>query len=159
MSKCYNRRDNHSYNHPYNKPSYILCLNCLAKDPPLARLRACGQLVDPDAVDLCFTAEEAARFLTEVMDAPLSSEDVATLEERIKGWSSGLQKAALSLRDQPHEQGTALIDAFTRSHHVVVDFLIEEVLARLPAHIRNFLLYMFILDRLFGPLCDRCWVT
>jgi LuxR family maltose regulon positive regulatory protein len=35
-----------------------------------------------------------------------------------------------------------------------VDYLLEEVLHRLPDSVRDFLLQTAILDRLTGPLCD-----
>jgi LuxR family maltose regulon positive regulatory protein len=36
----------------------------------------------------------------------------------------------------------------------VVDYLVEEVLARQPEALRTFLLQTSILDRMCGPLCD-----
>src|SRR5262249_43943350 len=44
--------------------------------------------------------------------------------------------------------------SFTGSHHLVVDYLVEEVLQRQSARIQTFLLGTSILDRLCGPLCD-----
>jgi LuxR family maltose regulon positive regulatory protein len=125
-------------------------------DPPLplARLRARGQLTELRAQDLRFTPEEAATFLREVMGLSLTAEDVAALEERTEGWVAGLQLAALSLRNRPSEQRTEFINAFTGSHRFVVDYLVDEVLARQPAHLQTFLLHTSILAQLSGPLCD-----
>src|SRR3712207_2049949 len=125
-------------------------------DPPLplSCLRARGQLTELRAQDLRFTREEAATFLREVMGLALSVEDVAALEARTEGWIAGLQLAALSLQDRPPEQMTRFIDAFGGSNRFVVDYLVDEVLARQPAHLQTFLLETSILERLSAPLCD-----
>lgn len=43
---------------------------------------------------------------------------------------------------------------FAGDNRYIVDYLVEEVLQRQPAPIRNFLLQTAILDRLNGSLCD-----
>lgn len=124
------------------------------EDPPLplARLRARGQLAELRAADLRFTHREASAFLTEVMGLNLSSDDIRALEERTEGWVAGLQLAALSLHG--HEDVPAFIRTFAGDHRYVLDYLVEEVLQRQPAALRDFLLQTAILDRLNGPLCD-----
>ncbi len=119
---------------------------------PLARLRVQGTLTELRAPDLRFTVEETATFLTEVMGLPLSIEQVTALQVRTEGWITGLQLAALSL--QGREELAGFIEAFTGSHRYVVDYLVEEVLARQPAAVQDFLMQTCILDRLCGPLCD-----
>jgi LuxR family transcriptional regulator, maltose regulon positive regulatory protein len=123
-------------------------------DPPLplTRLRTRGELTELRAADLRFTAGEAAAFLTDVMGLLLTSDQVAALELRTEGWVAGLQLTALAL--QNHPDPTGFVAAFSGSHRFVVDYLVEEVLARLPAHLQTFVLRTAILDRLCGPLCD-----
>ncbi len=124
------------------------------EDPnlPLARLRVRGQLTEIRVTDLRFTTSEAAEFLNQVMDLNLSSEEVASLGTRTEGWIAGLQMAALSM--QGREDTASFIQAFTGSHHFVLDYLVEEVLQRQPERVHSFLLQTSILDRLSGPLCD-----
>jgi ATP/maltotriose-dependent transcriptional regulator MalT len=124
------------------------------EDPhlPMARLRARSQLTELRATDLRFTPSEAAEFLNQVMGLTLSAEDIAALETRTEGWIAGLQLAALSM--QGREDITSFIQAFTGSHHFVLDYLVEEVLQRQPEGIHSFLLKTAILDRLCGSLCD-----
>lgn len=124
------------------------------EDPslPLARLRARRQLIELRAADLRFTTDEAAAFLNQVMGLPLSPADVAALEQRTEGWIAGLQLAALSM--QNHKDLAGFIAAFTGSHRFILDYLIEEVIARQPDYVQAFLLQTSILDRLCGPLCD-----
>ena len=124
------------------------------EDPqlPLARLRARGDMTELRVADLRFTTNEAATFLNEAMGLNLSAHNVATLERRTEGWIAGLQLAALSM--QGHEDATGFIQAFTGSHHFVMDYLVEEVLRQQPERIQSFLLCTSILDQLCGPLCD-----
>jgi ATP/maltotriose-dependent transcriptional regulator MalT len=124
------------------------------EDPrlPLARLRAKGQLTELRAADLRFTAEEAAAFLNAGMGLRLAAADIAALEARTEGWIAGLQLAALSLRGRQDAHG--FIQAFAGDHRYIVDYLVDEVLARQTEPVRGFLLQTAILDRLYGPLCD-----
>jgi LuxR family maltose regulon positive regulatory protein len=124
------------------------------EDPPLplARLRVRGQLTELRAADLRFTPVEAAEFLNQMMGLKLSDADIAALEARTEGWIAGLQLAALSM--QGRSDAANFIQAFTGSHHFILDYLVEEVLQRQPEHVRNFLLQTAILDRLSSPLCD-----
>lgn len=119
---------------------------------PLARWRARRQLAEVRSEDLRFTLEEAAAFLNRVMMLELSDEDIAALENRTEGWISGLQLAALSVRDRADP--ARFIAAFAGSHRFIIDYLAEEVLSRQSSAVRQFLLSTSILDRLCGPLCD-----
>jgi LuxR family maltose regulon positive regulatory protein len=124
------------------------------EDPqlPLARLRARGQLTELRANDLRFTPAEAAGFLNQLMGLNLSARDIADLEARTEGWIAGLQLAAISM--QGHKDTTGFIQAFTGSHHFVLDFLVEEVLEQQSEKVQKFLLFTSILDRLCGSLCE-----
>jgi LuxR family maltose regulon positive regulatory protein len=123
-------------------------------DPPLplALLRARGQVVELRAADLRFTGDEAASFLNEIMGLGLDSDAIALLEGRTEGWVSGLQMAALSLRDHPDPRG--FIERFSGTNRHILDYLLEEVLANQPPEVQNFLLKTSLLDRLCAPLCD-----
>jgi LuxR family maltose regulon positive regulatory protein len=138
-------------------PDHLHLLIATRSDPPLplARLRSRGQLTELRAADLRFTAAEAQEFLNRVMGLDLTAADVQALDDRTEGWIAGLQLAALSLRGIP-ERGAVdvFIEAFTGSNRFVIDYLADEVLARQPGPVRDFLLRTAILGRLTGPLCD-----
>jgi LuxR family maltose regulon positive regulatory protein len=135
-------------------PAHLHLIIATRADPPLplSRLRARGELTELRATDLRFTADEAAAFLTEVMQLPLSADAVAALEVRTEGWIAGLQFAALAMRDRTDH--ASFIAAFTGSNRFVMDYLLEEVFERLPGHLQSFLNQTSILERLCGPLCD-----
>ena len=137
----------------HNPPQMHLVI-ATREDPhlPLSRLRSLDQLTELRADDLRFTSSEAAEFLNRVMNLNLSEEDIVALETRTEGWIAGLQLAAISLQGQ--EDVTSHIKAFTGSHRLVLDYLIEEVINQQPENIQVFLLQTAILDRLTGPLCD-----
>ncbi|MEM9163752.1 MAG: hypothetical protein AAGC54_11880 [Cyanobacteria bacterium P01_F01_bin.4] len=123
-------------------------------DPPLslARLRSHGDLTELRVSDLRFTPDEAAAFLNQAMGLEISAADVAALEQRIEGWITGLQLAALSL--QGREDISDFVAAFSGDDRYIVDYLLEEVLQRQPEHVRHFLLQTAILERLSGSLCN-----
>jgi len=128
-------------------------------DPPLplARVRACGQMVELRAADLRFTEPEAAQFLNDIMELRLDAGLVAVLEERTEGWIAGLQMAALSMRNR--EDLLGFIEGFSGTNRYILDYLLEDVLAGQPPEIQRFLLYTSILERLTAPLCDAVLVN
>jgi LuxR family transcriptional regulator, maltose regulon positive regulatory protein len=123
-------------------------------DPPLplARLRARGELVELRSAELRFTRAEAGEYLAGPMHLALAPADVATLADRTEGWAAALQLAGLSLRDRADP--AAAVAAFAGDDRFIVDYLAEEVLARQPAEVREFLLATSVLHRLTGGLCD-----
>ena len=124
------------------------------EDPalPLARLRAGGELVEVRAADLRFTLEEVAAYLNDVVGLDLAAGDLAALEGRTEGWIAALQLAALSMQGRDDVAG--FIAGFAGDDRYIVDYLVDEVLGRQPAPVRDFLMRTSILDRLSGPLCD-----
>jgi LuxR family transcriptional regulator, maltose regulon positive regulatory protein len=138
-------------------PDHLHLVMATRSDPPLplARLRSRGQLSELRAADLRFTPAEAREFLNQVMGLELTEADADALEDRTEGWIAGLQLAALSLRGIADRNEVAgFIQAFTGTNRFVIDYLADEVLARQPPQVRDFLLRTAVLDRLHGPLCD-----
>ncbi len=137
-----------------HQPSRLHVLLATRSDPtlPLARMRARGQLGEVRAADLRFTVEESAAYLNGAMGLRLSDSDVTALDGRTEGWIAALQLAALSI--QGRDDASAFIAGFAGDDRYVVDYLGEEVLARQPPDVREFLLRTSILERLSGPLCD-----
>jgi LuxR family maltose regulon positive regulatory protein len=135
---------------------HILLLSRIDPPLPLARLRARGQLAELRAADLRFTAEEAAAFFRDTMGLALPAEDAALLAGRTEGWVAGLQLAALAVQGRPDPR--AFVAAFTQgaagSQRYIFDYLIDEVVARQPEAVQQFLLSTAVLNRLCGPLCD-----
>ena len=137
----------------HQPPELHVVLATRADPPlPLARMRARGQLREVRAADLRFTVDEAAAYLNESMGLTLSDAQVATLDGRTEGWIAALQLAALSM--QGRDDAGAFIAGFAGDDRYVVDYLAEEVLARQPDDVRDFLLATSVLERLSGPLCD-----
>ena len=137
-----------------HRPGAFHLVIATRSDPPLplARLRARGLMVELRTADLRFTEPEAAQFLNDVMGLRLDAGSVAVLEERTEGWVSGLQMAALSMRDR--KDVIAFIEGFSGTNRYILDYLLEEILASQPPEIQHFLLYTSILERLAAPLCD-----
>jgi len=122
-------------------------------DPPLSlgRLRVSGDLLEVREQDLRFTRDEASAFFRLTLPDGLPAHLVDVLEERTEGWAAGLRMAALAL------QGTVdpevVVKSFTGNHHFVMDYLLEEALARQPEAIQRFLIQTSILSRFDVELC------
>ncbi len=122
-------------------------------DPPisLASQRARGQLVEIRMATLRFNAGETAAFVQQAVHSPLDQQRIDVLAKRADGWVAALRFAALALNMQDGDQPVAetLLD-----HGVIMDYLLSEVLARLPVATQEFLLRTAILKQLTGSLCD-----
>ena len=124
------------------------------EDPqlPLARLRAGGQLTELRAADFALPppkqpASSTRRWAS--TSRPMTS----------PRWKAA-PKAGLPACSWPRfrcrgsRTPPSFIQAFTGSHHFVLDYLLEEVLQRQSDTVQTFLLRTSILDRMCGPLCD-----
>ncbi|HEX6554717.1 MAG TPA: LuxR C-terminal-related transcriptional regulator [Ktedonobacteraceae bacterium] len=119
---------------------------------PLSQWRVRGQMVEIRSSDLRFTQEEATNFLLQRMGLPLSEEDVATLQHRTEGWIAGLQLAALSLRKRQDLPG--FVKDFAGSYRYLLDYVQQDILARLPVPLQHFLLQTSMVTRMNAALCQ-----
>ncbi len=127
------------------------------EDPPfpLPRMRVRGQMTEIRERDLRFSQPETRAFLVNSMGLDLAPETIAILEARTEGWIAGLQLAALAIQDFPDEESTQnFLETFAGTDRHIVDYLVDEVYARQPPDVQNFLLRTSILERFCAPLCD-----
>ncbi len=121
-------------------------------DLPLARLRTHGQLCEIRADELSFQESEASQFLNQMLSPSLSEEEVQRLLGRTEGWIAGLYLIALTL--QKREDRTAYLETVTGSQRYLLDYVQEDILARLSTETRDFLLHTAILSRLDAAVCQ-----
>lgn len=107
-------------------------------DPPLplARLRVQGRLTEIRAGRLGFSLDEAADLLR-AAGVALTEDQLSRLVAQTDGWVAGLRLAARSLRDSGNPE-RFLADCASNDR-AIADFLVGEVLARLPAETRELL--------------------
>ncbi|HVW42194.1 MAG TPA: LuxR C-terminal-related transcriptional regulator [Amycolatopsis sp.] len=120
-------------------------------DPPLslAKLRLADQLGEIRAGDLRFSRDEA-RALLAAAGVALEPDQVAELVRRTEGWAAGLRLAGVSLRDT-EDPGRLLAD-FAENDRAVADYLLDEVLSRLPVELLEFLRAISVADEVSAGL-------
>jgi LuxR family maltose regulon positive regulatory protein len=101
---------------------------------------------------LCFTPDEAAEFVFQVMGLSLSPRQLTLLEKYTEGWIAGLHLAALSMRNK--QDKLTFLETFSGENKFIADYLTDEVLAQLSESTRTFLLQTSILERFSAPLCE-----
>ncbi|WP_127586937.1 hypothetical protein [Paenibacillus koleovorans] len=119
---------------------------------PLSRLKARGHLQQITSLDLRFHLDEGIPFFRDCMDLPLSEEEVQRLVDSSEGWVSGLQLAALSLRQTDNHK--KFIREFGGSHRDIAGYLFEELLQHQPHDVQIFLLETSVLTRMNSSLCE-----
>ncbi|MDM0048856.1 LuxR C-terminal-related transcriptional regulator [Variovorax sp. J22R115] len=129
-----------------------IVLGSRTKPPlPLGRLRARGMLLEVDQNALRFSVDETRDYLDSRLPSALDEADLARLQQRTDGWPAALQLAtALS--------GSSGIDAVLRNKgdfsRDMATYLVEDVLARLPARQLEFLLQTALFESLCAAMCD-----
>jgi LuxR family maltose regulon positive regulatory protein len=119
-------------------PALSLVLVTRADPPiPIARLTVEGRVQQIRMDDLACTADEAADLLA-AHGVELDRQHSNALWSRTEGWVAGLRLAALALADDANPQ--RLVTDAVRTELVVSDYLVHEVLDRLPADTQTFLL-------------------
>lgn len=120
-------------------------------DLPMARWRVQHRVSELRAAELAFNDLETRAFLAGTMGVKLGEEAVAVLEARTEGWVAALQLAALSL--QSHADPAVFIGQFRGNQQHVMSYLVDQVLARLPLPVLDFITRAAVLDRMCDDLC------
>ncbi|SDO16015.1 LuxR C-terminal-related transcriptional regulator [Pseudomonas jinjuensis] len=117
----------------------------------LARLRLSRQLLELNEQDLRLSAEETAE-LVSLSGAQLRGPDLENLLERSEGWIAGLR---LWLLAHGSELAANACDvALCGTEELIRDYLLEEVIDRLPAEVQMFLSQTARFERFSAELCD-----
>lgn len=124
-------------------------------DPPLqlARLRAHGAITEVRMADLRFRVEETAQWLGAALGRTPSPHVVRRLDAATEGWAAAL---ALVMMDSSQTDEEALdheLARYSRSRQHIFDYLAQEVFARQPKEVQEFLLDTCVLEWLEPDLC------
>ena len=122
-------------------------------DPPigLARLHLEGRLQQFRMHELACSADEAAALFA-AHDVHLSRSASDALWSRMEGWIAGIRLAALALAAEK-DQDRFVADTL-HTEEVVSDYLLQEVLGRLPPDQQEFLLRTSIAEPLTADLAQ-----
>lgn len=120
-------------------PATISLIVASRTTPPLriARMRADGLVRQITADDLLFSRDETVEVARTTRT--ISSRHVSKLSTRTEGWIAGIQLALLALDGVEPGRYDEVIAHFPR-HSWLSDYLIEEVVSRLPGALRQFVL-------------------
>jgi len=121
-------------------------------DLRLGRLRAQNELTEVDASQLRFTLEETIAFFARRTELELHPDDVASLHQKTEGWVAALWLASLALERTEDRRG--FVRKFSGTDRAVAEYLAEEVLARQPPELRQFLQCTSVLRQLEPAICD-----
>jgi LuxR family transcriptional regulator, maltose regulon positive regulatory protein len=128
-----------------NRPAGIQLVLASRLDPPLSlpRLRLAGRLWELRADQMRFSPAEAASLL-ELSGVQLEPGQVEVLHQRTGGWAAGLRLAGLAMARTADRDG--FLADFSGDERSVANYLVEEIISRLPADIQQFLRLISISD-------------
>ena len=122
-------------------------------DPPLQllTLRVHDQITELRMQDLSFTLQESRQLLEKGAGFTATDEAMTNLHKEMEGWAVGLQLVSLTLQliKDPNEFLCNLHGGLQQTQQ----YLTQEVLARQPPWMQDWLMKTAILDRFCAPLC------
>ena len=118
----------------------------------ISRWRARNDIAEVVLNDLRFNYDETSRFLHKVMNLHLSDEEIDILHTQTEGWVTGLQLAALSLRNR--NDSDEFIHEMSGDDRLIGDYLVDEVIEQQTLEVRQFIVRTSILQRFSAPLCN-----
>ncbi len=118
----------------------------------ISRLRARNELAEVTAIDLRFNHDETQKFFQDAMQLHLSIKEIADLEKQTEGWVTGLQLAAIGLKERQNR--AEFIRNFNGEDRFIADYLIDEVLSYQETAVQQFLMYTSVLHRFNASLCN-----
>ncbi|MBU9841087.1 HTH-type transcriptional regulator MalT [Rahnella aceris] len=129
--------------------------------PPLgiANMRVRDQLLELNATHLAFTHPETQQFFDNRLKDPIDQADSSRLCDEVAGWATALQLIALSARQSSHpsqhstQQSARKLAGLNASH--LSEYLVDEVLDRVDAPTRDFLLRCSLLRSMNDALIVR----
>lgn len=116
---------------------------------PVARMRLAGELCEIRANLLRFSLAEAEALLASE-EVQVRPEQLRLLVDQTEGWPAGLRLAALSLRGEPDP--ARFFSDLAGNGRAVSDYLVGEILSRLPAATVALLGAVSICDQLSAEL-------
>ena len=134
-----------------NRPPGLRIVLASRSDPPirLGRLRLAGELRELRAPELAFTPDEAANVLARA-EVRLSAEQRSVLHGETAGWPAALRLASLTLREAVDPD--AFLSDLTGNGQAISDYLVGEILSRLPGEVIEVLLAVSVCDAVTAPL-------
>lgn len=118
----------------------------------LARLMVNNQALVFRADDLCFSADEVARFFAAASDLNVRHDEIEIIYRQTDGWPAALQLFRLTLVNPAVRLSLHKLGAFRLPE--LAEYLVDNVLALQSAEIQAFLIRTSLLTRLCAPLCD-----
>ena len=118
---------------------------------PLHRYRLGGQMHELRAADLALTPAEMQQML-ESYDVNLKPQDFDLLAARTEGWAAGVRLSAMRMEGTEHP--AAFVSELALDQGSIGEYLVDEVLRRLPEPHRRLLIETSFLVEVTGPLAD-----
>jgi LuxR family maltose regulon positive regulatory protein len=118
---------------------------------PLHKYRLAGQMAELRAADLAMTPAEIREVLA-VHGVSLPKREVDVLVARTEGWAAGVRLSAM--RMEGTERPADFVSQLALDAGSIGEYLVDEVLQRLPADHRRLLVETSFLDEVTGPLAD-----
>ena len=133
-----------------HQPPQLHIVLATRADPPirLQRRRVAGELTDIRADDLALTEMETGKLLAD-NGIHLTVNQLGALLTRTKGWAAGVRLATFSVEADDVDD---VIDRFTSNNGLVAEYLMEELLDRVPPADRQFLLATSVAERITPQL-------
>ena len=125
----------------------------------VARMRALDEVRELGLDDLRFSRDETDRLFSEAYNQPLETDVLDEVDSRAEGWAASLQMVRSGIRGRSPAEVRAFVQRMAGAEGSLYDYLAEEVVGELPAHLRRFLMRTSVLDRVTPELARAALST
>jgi len=136
-------------------PPHNLHLVLIGRHDPafeIISLRARSLVTEIRTYDLRFTPQETACLMRRMLNREVNPAVAADWAQRTDGWVTALRLAVLSLRHRGQDDDLSL--HVRGDSRYLRDYLLAEVITRLPRHYQTCLIKIAFLERFCAPLCE-----
>ncbi len=121
----------------------------------IARLRSQGSVLDLDASDLAFSANEVDAAVVAAL-GPDASQLAAPLQDLTSGWPVAVQLGIEWLASVPLGERTAALAELATRKTPLMAYLAEEIFGSEPPHVRELLAALVQFDHVTPSFCTAC---
>ncbi|HEY9076640.1 MAG TPA: BTAD domain-containing putative transcriptional regulator [Anaerolineaceae bacterium] len=122
--------------------------------PAMTRWRVKGQVLTIDRNDLAFTVDEIVELFNEQFCIPLTPNQASALAAETEGWVIALQMIGKQMQDSGTSTIEEVLNQLPSAMEGLFEYLAQEVLARQPEEIQQFLEGTSILRQMNASTCN-----
>ncbi|MDY6933263.1 MAG: BTAD domain-containing putative transcriptional regulator [Spirochaetota bacterium] len=134
---------------------HLIVISRVEPDLHLSRFRARREMLDIREDDLFFSISEIDELYSKIYNINLNEESLRILQQKTRGWVSGLILFYHLLRCKSHDEIRDFLLHLKNSPQVILQYLEDNIYDLQSSELKQFLIKTSILSRISADFCDQ----